>query len=88
MCGSTLDGSRKDKKDLIPYAVESLGGNLEADRESIVMIGDTYFDARGAVQMGVDFIGVTYGYGSVEQMKDHGAENLADEPLDILTFLK
>lgn len=88
VCGSTLDGSRKDKKDLIPYAVESLGGNLEADRGSIVMIGDTYFDARGAVQTGVDFIGVTYGYGSVEQMKAHGAENLADEPLDILTFLK
>lgn len=88
VCGSTLDGSRKDKKDLIPYAVESLGGSLEAERESIVMIGDTYFDARGAVQTGVDFIGVTYGYGSVEAMKADGAENLADTPSEILGFLK
>ena len=88
VCGSTLDGSRKDKKDLIPYAVESLGGNIETDREKVVMIGDTYFDARGAVQTGVDFIGVTYGYGSIEQMKADGAVNLAATPSDILTFLK
>ena len=88
VCGSTLDGSRKDKKDLIPYAVESLGGNIETDREKVVMIGDTYFDVRGAVQTGVDFIGVTYGYGSIEQMKADGAVNLAATPSDILTFLK
>ena len=29
VCGSTLDGSRKDKKDLIPYALNSLGTSLE-----------------------------------------------------------
>lgn len=46
ICGSTLDGSRKDKKDLIPYAVERLGGSLENDRKDTVMIGDTWFDTR------------------------------------------
>ena len=29
VCGSNLDGSRKDKKNLIPYAVETLGGSFE-----------------------------------------------------------
>ena len=87
VCGSTLDGSRKDKKDLIPYAVKSLGGNLEEECDKVVMIGDTYFDARGALQTGVDFIGVTYGYGSVEQMKNDGATNFAESPSDILKFL-
>ena len=87
VCGSTLDGKRKDKKDLIPYAVTSLGGNIETEREDIVMIGDTYFDARGAKQCGVDFIGVEYGYGTVEQMKNDGAVVFAKTAGDILDLL-
>ena len=87
VCGSTLDGKRKDKKDLIPYAVTSLGGNIETEREDIVMIGDTYFDARGAKQCGVDFIGVEYGYGTVEQMKNDGAVVFAKTAVNILDLL-
>lgn len=87
VCGSTLDGSRKDKKDLIPYAVKVLGGNFEEDRQSVIMLGDTYFDARGAKQCGVDFIGVEYGYGSVETMRQEGAEVFAKTPLDLIGLL-
>ncbi len=88
VCGSTLDGSRKDKKDLIPYAVRSLGGDFEAEKKSVVMLGDTYFDARGARLCGVDFVGVEYGYGTVEQMKAEGAEVFAKTPADIIGLLK
>ena len=87
ICGSTLDGSRKDKKDLIPYAVDSLGGDFENEKETVVMLGDTYFDARGARQCGVDFVGVEYGYGDIQQMKDEGAEVFAKTPLDIIDLL-
>lgn len=88
VCGSTLDGSRKDKKDLIPYAVETLGGNLENDRDSIVMIGDTWFDTKGARLCGVDFVGVEYGYGDLESMKKEGGKvfvKTTAELLDVLT---
>lgn len=87
VCGSTLDGSRKDKKDLIPYAVKALGGNFDSDREHTVMLGDTYFDARGARLCGVDFIGVEYGYGTTEEMKNEGAEVFAKTPADLLPLL-
>lgn len=87
VCGSTLDGSRKDKKDLIPYAVKSLGGDVNSEKENTVMLGDTYFDARGARQCGVDFIGVEYGYGSKEAMIDEGAEVFAKTPADLLPLL-
>lgn len=87
VCGSTLDGSRKDKKDLIPYAVKTLGGDFDTERENTVMLGDTYFDARGARMCNVDFIGVKYGYGSLEQMKAEGAEIFAETPADILPLL-
>lgn len=87
VCGSTLDGSRKDKKDLIPYAVKSLGGDFNFKKENTVMLGDTYFDARGARQCGVDFIGVEYGYGSTEAMKDEGAEVFVKTPAELLPIL-
>ena len=51
------------------------------------MLGDTYFDARGARQGGVDFIGVEYGYGSIQAMKDEGAEVFAKTPADLLPLL-
>ncbi len=46
--GSTLDNTIKDKKDLIPYALTKLGGNIESDREQTLMLGDSRFDAIGA----------------------------------------
>ena len=88
VCGSTIDGSRKDKRDLIPYAVESLGGSFERDKEQTVMLGDTWFDARGARQCGVDFIGVEYGYGDVEAMRREGASVFAKTPSDVAALLQ
>lgn len=88
VCGSNLDGSRKDKCDLIPYAVEALGGRFDRDRKRCVLLGDTYFDARGAKACGVDFIGVTYGYGDKEAMCREGARCFADTPADIPKLLQ
>ena len=84
VCGSLDDGSRKEKKDLIPYALETLG-NIAP--ENAVMIGDTYFDTAGAVQCGVDFIGVLYGYGTRETMEQSGAKVFSDTPEDILDYI-
>ena len=88
VCGSNIDGSRKDKKDLIPYAVEKLGGSFEADRNAAVMLGDTWFDAQGARVCGVDFIGVEYGYGAIEAMREQGAKSFAKTPPELLSLLK
>lgn len=88
ICGSTIDGSRKDKRDLIPYAVEALGGNFERDKNQTVMLGDTWFDALGAKECGVDFIGVEYGYGDVEAMRNTGASVFAKTPGDVAALLQ
>lgn len=87
VCGSSFDGSRKDKRDLIPYALKRLGGDLKNDRQSTVMLGDTFYDARGARECGIDFIGVKYGYGDIEAMKNEGARLLAEAPADILPMI-
>ena len=78
VCGSNIDGSRKDKKELIPYA----------DRERTVMLGDTWYDAKGAKLCGVDFIGVRYGYGEISDMEEQGAKLFADTPGELFELLK
>lgn len=88
VCGSNIDGSRKDKKDLIPYAVACLGGDFERDRERTVMLGDTWYDAKGAKLCGVDFIGVRYGYGKKADMEEQGAKLFADTPGELYELLK
>ena len=88
VCGSNLDGSRKDKKDLIPYAVAQLGGDIERDREQVVMLGDTWFDAKGARLCGVDFIGAAYGYGAIPAMAEQGAKAFADSPGELFDLLR
>ena len=84
ICGSAVDSSRKEKHELIPYALSKIGGK---DTDRVVMIGDTKFDALGAKQCSVDFIGVTYGYGDKKDMVDAGAEVFADTPEDLLKFM-
>ena len=84
VCGSRDDGTRKEKIDLIPYALEELGG---IKREDAVMIGDTYFDTLGAVSCGVDFIGVLYGYGTRETMAEAGATVFAEKPEELIDLI-
>lgn len=84
ICGSTIDGSRKEKEELIPYALSKLNAS-ESDR--VVMIGDTKFDAIGAKKCNVDFIGVTYGYGTHEDMVNAGAEVFAETPHNLQKYL-
>jgi phosphoglycolate phosphatase len=51
------------------------------------MVGDRYFDIDGANGAGVESVGVTFGYGSEEELKKSGATYLAgctDEIEDII----
>jgi len=76
--GSELDGTRTDKTELLQYAQ----AERSVERES-VMIGDRYHDIVGAVNNGLRAIGVTYGYGSAEELRNAGAESLAAVPGDL-----
>lgn len=80
LCGSDHKIGRREKEDIIPYAMETLGAK-KGDR--VVMIGDTHFDAKGAAANEVDFIGVTYGYGKRETMMDAGAKEFANSALQL-----
>lgn len=84
LCGSDHSTGRKEKEEIIPYAMETLGATRD---NKVVMIGDTKFDAKGAVCSGVDFVGVTYGYGKKEDMTAEGATKFADNASELERIL-
>lgn len=51
------------------------------------MIGDTRYDAAGARDAGVPFIGVLYGYGTREDMEEQGARVFAANAGDLRRLL-
>lgn len=58
--------------------VESACAQLSADKSKTVMVGDRHFDILGAREAGVKSIGVTYGFGSKEELEQAGADYIAD----------
>jgi phosphoglycolate phosphatase len=74
------------KRDIIEKCINTAG---VSDLSRVVMIGDTEFDAVGARDIGVDFIGVSYGFGyrSIDEIKGCGAVGAAQTPMEILKFL-
>lgn len=85
ICGASLDRSRSSKDAVIAYLLQQHGAG-----EQMVMVGDTVFDILGAAAHGIPAVGVTWGYGSVEEMKKAGAAAIAttmDELFRILQAL-
>lgn len=69
ICGSTLDGSRSKKAQIIQYILKV--NNLLCN--NCVMVGDKSHDILGARESNMDSIGVLYGYGSYEELKEADA---------------
>lgn len=78
--GASMDGTRVKKADVISYALKE--GKV-TDLSGAVMIGDRKHDILGAVQAGLDSIGVLYGYGDEAELREAGALYLAERVEDI-----
>lgn len=82
ICGATFDGSRDSKESVIAYLLEQAGGVSNA-----VMVGDTVFDIVGAAAHDMPGIGVSWGYGNVQEMVDAGATAIAHSMEELLSLL-
>ena len=68
--GASLDQSRTSKVQVLTYG---LSRQPHIDREKAVMVGDRKYDVLGAAQVGMDCIGVLYGFGDVQELEEAGA---------------
>lgn len=74
--GPEFDGTNDSKADLIAHIVAEHG--IRAD--TTVMIGDREFDVTAATRNGIRAVGVTWGYGSTEELEAAGAAVLCQSP--------
>ncbi len=75
ICGATMDEKRTNKEEVIRYAIEKAGVSDLAD---CIMVGDRRFDIEGAKAVGIDSIGVSYGYGSESEINAAAPTYIAD----------
>lgn len=83
ICGASMDTSRSTKDAVIAYLLEECGA-----QENAIMVGDTAFDVLGAKAHGISTVGVSWGYGTVEDMEKAGAAAIVhtmDELYEALT---
>ncbi|MGG2065875.1 HAD family hydrolase [Bacillus sp. S14(2024)] len=74
--GSNLDGTRIAKTDIIQHILHTYH---DLEKGHVVMVGDREHDIIGAQQVGIDSIGVMYGYGSKEELVAAGATHIIEE---------
>lgn len=82
--GSTRDGTRLHKGEILEHALTQLGS---PDPATAVMVGDREHDMLAAVDLGVRPIGAAWGYGSRTELLQAGAEALADSPAELTKVL-
>lgn len=82
--GASLDGKIGEKEDVINLVIKQ----LSADRKEIVMVGDTRFDLIGAQKMQLDAIGVTYGFGSEQELSRYPHIALISDISHIVNILQ
>lgn len=78
ICGASMDSGRDSKEAVIAYLLE-----LEGRAQKTVMVGDTAFDVIGAAAHKIPTIGVSWGYGDVNEMLEAGACAIAATPEEL-----
>ena len=82
--GPEMNGTRNEKSEVIAYAIEQLG---ITDLREVIMIGDRDNDILGAHACGLPCIGVLWGFGSEEELRQAGADLLCLSPASLLSLL-
>ena len=85
--GSELDGTRTEKNEVVEEALRQLFGDAPVEKNKVYMIGDRRFDIEGAKAQGVDSVGVTYGYGGMEELREARADYIVRSVEELQRFL-
>jgi phosphoglycolate phosphatase len=81
VAAAAADDSDDDKTAIVGRALRAL------DQPAAVMVGDRSFDIVAARAHGLPAIGVSWGIGSVEELRAAGAELIVDAPGELVALL-
>lgn len=83
--GTYNDGTRSNKKEIISDLLED---HQVKDLSDVLMVGDRFYDIIGANEVGIDSVGVTYGCGSEDELREAGATHLIANINELLNIIK
>ena len=82
--GATLDGSISTKAQVVEQALTLLSVK---DRKSAVLVGDRMHDVEGARSCGIDCVGVTFGFGGLQELQQAGAKYIVQDFAELIQLL-
>ena len=85
ICGASLDQSRSEKIDVMKYVLEKLG---VTNNKEVLMVGDRMYDINASNALGIDSVGVLFGFGSYEEFEKARATYIVNNALEILNIVK
>ena len=83
--GATLDGRIETKEQVID---ECFARAPWKKKEETVLIGDTKYDALGAFEKGISCIGITWGFGTKEELVNAHAIEAFDTCQEVLEYIE
>ena len=78
--GAATDKTRDKKSEVLEYALLAIGN---PERDKCILVGDRIYDAEGAITCGIDSMGVLYGHGSEDEIKNAPFTLIAKTVADI-----
>lgn len=85
--GSTMDGSRNNKTDVIREAFARMN-ITECNIDEVLMIGDREHDIIGAKNCGIESVGVNFGYALDGELQAAGADYIVDSVNELEDLLE
>ncbi len=86
IAGSTLDGSVSTKEEVLRELFGRLGDGIK--RREMCLVGDTKYDAAGAMAAGIRCVGVSYGFGTREELLTAGAEAVCSDIGEVERYIE
>ncbi len=81
--GASFDEKKRTKTAVIKETIEI----NHYEKERILMVGDRENDAEGAKNNSIAVLGVTYGYGTKEELKEAGCSVLVSSPDEVVEYI-
>lgn len=78
------NNNKLKKEDVIGLCMQE----INATTKDTVMVGDTLHDQKGALNVGIPFVAVTYGFGVKSELINCNPLIVAETPMDLIRIIK
>ncbi|MFV0267083.1 MAG: HAD family hydrolase, partial [Draconibacterium sp.] len=71
-----------------PFAANLVAQKFNIKSSDVLFVGDSYVDIKTGKAGGMQTLGVTWGYGKLEDMEEAGCVDFINSPAELLEMVK